>query len=285
MDALANATNSVMESADAVSREQVEDVLGNPDVLHAVFMGLGVAAILFSARRFPKVLATIASVSFGLWTALLVRDWQIEGTPLGFELPEGVWVPITAGVLAAALAGVLVYFVWRIALAALAAVIFTLLALAVCHLANVKPETLFDSSVELFQTYRVVGVVVLILALIVSLLLVRRFHEAVLLAATAHLGTLLLITGASYFTQRVGASTDTPISLLDSLARLVAAVHDGACDALEDCDCGARCKVEIIAWVASSWIIIVGQALWQRRQERKSKKPKANDLKDESGRS
>jgi len=284
MDTLANATNSVIESADALSREQVEDVLGHPDVLHAVFVGLGITAIVLSARRFPKLLATIASVSVGLWTALLVRDWQIEGTPLGFDLPGGVWVPIAAGVLAAALAGVLVYFVWRVALAALAAVLFTLLALAVCHLASVKPEALFDTGAELLQTYRVVGVVVLVLALIASLLLVRRFHEAVLLVATVHLGTLLLITGASYFMQRVGTSTDTPISLLDSLARLVAAVHDGACDALEDCDCGVRCQVEVIAWFLSSWTIIVGQIVWQRRQARKCKTQQAKDGKDEPGR-
>jgi len=271
MDVLANTTDSVLESAESLSREQVEDILGNPDVLHTIFLALGIAAILFSVRRFPKVLATIASVSIGLWTALLFRDWQIEGTPLGFNLPGGAWVPIIAGVLAATLAAVLVYFMWRVALAVLAAAIFMLLSLAVCHLASVKPETLFDSGVELLQTYRVVGVVVLILALIISLLLVRRFHEALLIVATVHLGTLLLITGASYFAQRIVASADTPISLLDSLARLVAAVHAGACDALEDCDCRVRCKLEIIAWVVSSWIIITGQAIWQRSQEKTSK--------------
>ena len=56
-----------------VTREGVEHFLGDPDVLHATSLLLGIVAIVF-AKRLPMLLAAVASTSLGLWVGLVVQD-------------------------------------------------------------------------------------------------------------------------------------------------------------------------------------------------------------------
>merc|ERR1719507_2946331 len=87
-------------------------------------------------------------------------------------LPDGIWLPIITGMMAAVAAAALTYFTWRAALVLLTAGIITLVAVALCRLFDVSPERIFKLGASLLSAYRVVGAVVLILAIFVSVLLV-----------------------------------------------------------------------------------------------------------------
>lgn len=279
--AAVNSTNSTGNAtAWPLSAEDLEHFLGDPDVLHALGLVLGVAAICFS-RRFPLVLAVSSSISLGLWIGLVVQDRQAYGQPLWgeVELPEGIWVPIVAGLLSAVAAGMLVKLAWKAALALLTAGLVMLLALAVCRLVNVSPEEFFEFGAWLLSTYRVVGAIVLVVAVILSAAAVQKFHKAVIIFASAHLGVLLLLSGASHFSQRAGAS-EAPFSLLDDLARIWSEARAGNCEiwepeegedpsfaeGMDRCDCGDRCRTEILAWILGSLTAVLGHWYLHRRE-------------------
>jgi len=264
------------------SHEEVEHFLGDPDVDHAAALVLGAIAIVYG-RRLPMLLAGVASISLGLWTALVVHDRQAFNQPLfnDVTLPEGDWVPIVAGLLAGAAAAALCKVAWRAALVLLTAGILMLLAMALCRLANVSPDRIFKVGASLLSAYRVIGAVVLVVGILGSALAVKQFHQKMITFASAHLGTLLLLSGVSHFSARVGA--DAPFSLLDDLARIISEVRDGRChlwendDAahLQKCDCNQQCQTEICAWIASSVAVLAIRQLrtWleSRRELRKKR--------------
>jgi hypothetical protein len=142
----------------------------------------------------------------------------------------------------------------------------------------------------------------LIVAIIGSVLLVRRFHKGMVSFASANMGTLLLLSGVSYFSQKAGA--EAPFSLLDDLARILSEVRGGRCHlweasaegqaaeqlnrlleqlreagddpGLRGCDCEEQCRTEIVAWMASTVTVIAGRYLLSRldrkRKDRNSQK-------------
>ncbi|CAJ1353195.1 unnamed protein product, partial [Effrenium voratum] len=120
------------------------------------------------------------------------------------------------------------------ALALLTGGLVTLIALAACRLANVSPEKVFQLGSTLLSSYRVVGAVVLTLSVIVFFFMVRSCHTQMAEFASAQLGTLLLLSGVSYFSARVGA--EAPFSLLDDMARMAAEVRGGNCHLWQDED-------------------------------------------------
>lgn len=270
------------------TREEVEHFLGDPDVLHAAALVLGATAVVFG-KRLPQLFAAVSAVSFGLWVAVIIQDRQTFNQPLFglVDLPEGIWVPIVAGLLTAGGAAALSLLAWRAALTLLTGGILMLIAVALCRLWNVSPDRIFKVGASLLSAYRVVGAVVLVLAVLVSAALVKKFHKAMIVFASAHLGTLLLLSGTSHFAQRAGV--DAPFSLLDDLARIMAEVRGGRChvweaqagedayDAgLKGCDCQEKCRQEILAWLASSWAVLIARA-WQWWREKKAKKRKDSE--------
>lgn len=286
-DLIANESNSTWLSA-----AEVEHFLGDPDVLHAIALILGIGAIVWG-RRLPHMLAAIASTSLGLWVGLVVQDRQHFDAPLfgSVDLPEGKWFPWFAGITAAAAAAILSYFTWKLALALLTGGLFTLIALAACRVANVSPEKVFQLGSSLLSSYRIVGAIVLTLSVIAFFLLVRKCHAQMAEFASATLGTLLLLSGVSHFSSRVGA--EAPFSLLDDMARMAAEVRRGNChlwkDAEEEdtgllsCDCGERCRTEIAAWLASSGIVLLSKIVlrWYRtRQESRTSQEESAPLRD-----
>jgi len=285
-DILVNASQTLATNATVwVSREEVEHFLGDPTVLHTVALVLGIISIMFG-RRLPQVLAFVASVSFGLWVGLLVQDRQIYNQPmLGVDLPDGIWLPLTLGTIAAISAALLVWVAWRTALILLTAGLFMFISVAIWRLMNVSPERMFKDGASLLSTYRVVGAVSLVVAVLVFALLVRRFHNAMVAFASAHLGTLLFLSGVSHFAQRAGAD-EAPFSLLDDLARVFAEVRSGKCHlwdngededtGLEGCDCSHHCRTEILAWLLSSVTVLAGRA-WMDYSARRAKKKKMED--------
>jgi len=282
----AGATNG---TATWLTRQEVEHFLGDPDVLHAIALALGVAAIAFG-RRLPQLLAGVSSVSLGLWVGLVVQDRQVFDQPLvgSIDVPDGVWFPIVAGVLTTAAAGALGLLAWRVALVLLTAGLFSMIALAICRLANASPEKILQVAGSLLSTYRIVGAVVLVLTILISSLLVRRFHEGMIAFSSAHLGTLLLLSGISHFTQVAGAS-EVPFSLLDDFARIMAEVRGGRCELwsgegtkgessdLHGCECGDQCRSEIVAWLASSMTVLGGRFVMKKLKERSGKGQKPSD--------
>ncbi|CAE8685996.1 unnamed protein product, partial [Polarella glacialis] len=273
-----NQTNS---SSSWFSKDEVEHFLGDPDVLHAVALVLGTGAIVLG-RRLPMMLAVVASVTLGLWVGLVIQDRQAYNNPLfgAIDLPEGQWVPLVAGFLAASAAAGLSYLTWKLALALLTGFLVALLAISACRLANVSPEKIFQLGASLLSAYRVVGAVVLTLAVLVSYVLVRKCHKVMASFASAQLGTLLLLSGVSHFSARVG--NKAPFSLLDDLARIVAEVRGGRCQmwaegeeeagsgenatgggdtGLLGCDCGDQCRTEISAWMLSSATVLAARGL------------------------
>jgi len=257
---LTNSTNAWL------TREEFEHFLGDPAVLHIFALVMGLIAILLS-KRFPLILAAVASISAGLWVALIMQDRQnYHQTMAGQELPEGIWLPIVSGLLTTLSVAALTMLVWRLALAMLVGGLVMLIAISVCRLANVSPQKIVEIGTSALSTYRVVGAIVLVVAVLVSALLAKYFHEAMFSFASAHLGTLLLLSGISYFAQTAGGA-EAPFSLLDDLARIFAEVRSGRChlwakthtgeDSLKSCDCGETCQTEITAWLASSWTVLL----------------------------
>lgn len=248
------------------SADEVEHLLGDPDVDHAVAVVLGAVAVVYG-RRLPQLLAAVAAMSFGLWTALVIHDRQVYDQPLfgKIHLPSGEWVPIVAGLLAGVLAGLLCRVAWKAALVGLTAGLLVLISASICRLFNVSPDKVVQVAASKLSAYRVVGAVVLVVGVIASALLVKRFHKHMIKFSSAFLGTLLLLSGVSHFSARIGAGT--PFSLLDDLARIYSEVRDGNCklweqpDAapLQRCDCQEDCQTEILAWIASSFAVLIAR--------------------------
>jgi len=286
-----NSSNSSNSTLTWLSRYEVEHFLGDPGVLHAIGLVFGLVAILFS-KRLPVLLAVVASLTLGLWVGLLVQERQTFEEPLigDLETPDGIWLPITLGVLAAIAAAALAKFAWRAALALLTSGVLMLLALAICRLLNTTPEDMFKMGAALLSTYRVIGVVVLVVTILLSALAVRKFHKVMVGFTSAHLGVLLLLSGLSHFAQRLGA-VERPFSLLDDLARIAAEVRGGRCKLWEEgsepaternadghakvvsssavdfesCDCGDQCRTEILAWILGSLTVVLFRWYWDRR--------------------
>jgi len=231
------------------------------------------------------LLAGVSSVSLGLWVGLVVQDRQAFDQPLvgNISLPEGAWFPVIAGLATAIAAGVLGLMAWRIALVLLTAGLFTMIAVAICRLANASPEKMLQVAGALLSAYRVVGAVVLCVMILLSALLVKRFHKAMIAFSSAHLGTLLVLSGVSHFAQVAGAS-EAPFSLLDDFARIMAEVRGGRChlwsgeapstltSGLQGCDCGEQCRTEILAWLASSWTVLCGRCVMNQCKKRSGKR-------------
>jgi len=291
-----NATNGTEDAFWTV--EQLDHFLGDPDVLHGVALVMGIAAIGLG-KRLPQMLAAVSATTLGLYVGLVVQNRQQFSEPVfgTVEIPEGVWVPIVAGVVAGAAAASLAYLTWRVALVLLTGSIVMLLGLAVCRILNVPPERIFTVGVSLLSAYRVVGAIVLIVAIIGSVLLVRRFHKGMVSFASANLGTLLLLSGVSYFSQKAGA--EAPFSLLDDLARILSEVRGGRCHlweasregqeagddpGLHGCDCEEQCRTEIAAWIASTATVLAGRYIlsWygRKRKDRRSQKKSEKEEKE-----
>lgn len=271
---IANSSNHT-----GLTEEDFEHFLGDPDVLHALALLLGIGAIMLG-KRLPMLLAGVASVSMGLWVGLVVQDRQHFNNPLfgSIDLPKGTWVPWAAGIMAGSAAAGLSYLTWKTALALLTGGLVTLLALASCRLANVSPEKIFKVGSNFLSSYRVVGAVVLTLSVVVCYFAVRKCHEHMADFASAQLGTLLLLSGVSHFSARVGAQA--PFSLLDDLARIAAEVRGGNCHLWDDgevsgkadrrgCDCNEQCRTEIAAWMASSATVLISRVYIRWRRKRK----------------
>lgn len=284
MDLFANASAIIANHSAALNEtngtiwlthEEVEHFLGDPDVDHGLALVLGAISIVYG-RRLPQLLAGVASLSVGLWTGLIIQDKQVFGEPIfgKIDLPEGAWVPLLAGVLAGVAASVLCKVAWRTALVLLTAGLVMLLALATCRLANLQPDKIFSVGASLLSAYRIVGSVVMVLAILGSAFAVRRVHKYMIEFASAFLGTLLLLSGVSHFATRVG--NDAPFSLLDDLARIISEVRSEKCHLwehdeahhLEKCDCEEKCQTEIGAWLASSGTVLLARWFKTRLIER-----------------
>lgn len=288
-DGPANATSGAGD--DFWTAEQLDHFLGDPDVLHAAALVMGIAAIGLG-KRLPQLLAAVSATTLGIYVGLVVQNRQHFDEPVfgSVDLPDGVWLPIVAGVVAGAVAGGLAFLTWRVALVFLTGGVVLLLALAICRLFNVPPDRIFRIGASLLSAYRVVGAIMLIVAIIGSVFLVRRFHKGMVSFASANLGTLLLLSGVSYFAQKVGS--EAPFSLLDDLARILSEVRGGRChlweasaDAQADgeagadpglhgCDCAEQCRTEILAWIASTITVLAGRRLLSRQERRRKEKKK-----------
>jgi len=286
---IVNYTNST----DWLTASEVEHFLGDPDVLHGMALLLGVGAIALG-KRLPHMLAAVASLSLGLWVGLIVQDRQHFDNPLfgTVSLPEGQWVPWVAGICAGSAGAVLSYFTWKAALALLTAGLVALIAMASCRLANVSPDKIFKLGSNLLSSYRVVGAAALALSVIVFFCLVRKFHKHMADFASAQLGTLLLLSGVSHFSARVGA--EAPFSLLDDLARIAAEVRGGNCHLWESnesetaeaedsglvgCDCSDQCRTEISAWLVSAATVLITRWIirWHRKRKAARDKPSVEE--------
>lgn len=309
-DGFLNATNGTEDAFWTV--EQLDHFLGDPDVLHAVALVMGIAAIGLG-KRLPLMLAAVSATTLGLYVGLVVQNRQQFNEPMfgTVEIPEGVWVPIVAGLVSGTAAASLAYLTWRVALVLLTGSVVMLLGLAICRLLNVPPERIFTVGASLLSTYRVVGAVALIVTIIGSVLLVRRFHKGMVSFASANLGTLLLLSGVSYFSQKAG--NEAPFSLLDDLARILSEVRGGRCHlweasaegqaggeaaeplnrllqqlreagddpGLHGCDCEEQCKTEIFAWIASTITVLVGRYIMSRYDRKRKDKSKSSQNKSE----
>jgi len=213
-----------------------------------------------------------------------VQERQAFNQPVaGINLPDGTWVPILCAMLSGSAAAGLVLVTWRAALALLTAGVVMFLSVAICRIANLSPQRILDAGGAVLSSYRIIGAVILVVVLLACAFLVRRFHAAMVTFASAHLGTLLFLSGVSHFVKRAG-QIEAPFSLLDDLARVFAEVRSGRChvwdkgdgkdQGLKGCDCSDQCRTEISAWIASSIAVLAGHAYLKYR-ERRYKKLKA----------
>lgn len=265
---IANISNGSIVNNTWPTEGEIEHLLGDPDFDHAIALILGAVAVVYG-RKLPQLLALVAALAFGLWTALVIHDRQMYDQPLfgTVDLPKGEWLPILGGVLAGAAAGLLCKVAWKASLVLLTAGLLVLIAMALCRLMNVSPDKVLQLAATQLSTYRVVGAVVLVVGLVLSALLVKSCHEYMITFASAFLGTLLLLSGISHFSSRVGAGT--PFSLLDDLARILAEVRDGNCHLwdhdeaapLQKCKCESNCQTEILAWIVSSVTVLIARIL------------------------
>eukprot|EP00929_Paragymnodinium_shiwhaense_P007779 TRINITY_DN111689_c0_g1_i1.p1 TRINITY_DN111689_c0_g1~~TRINITY_DN111689_c0_g1_i1.p1 ORF type:complete len:281 (+),score=60.22 TRINITY_DN111689_c0_g1_i1:63-845(+) len=257
----------------ASESSDIETFVGTPEVLNAIFFFLGLAMVI-AGRRAPTVVAALAAVALGLWTGVVVQGWQEYGTPLGFQLAGGIWVPIVCAVVVACVAGVLIMTMWKVALAILTALMLATVVVAILRFADLEPETLFDSGLALLSRYSVVGIIVFVVALVLLMSLVHKFYEAMFLFAAIHLGTLLLVSGASYFVQ-LWKGDATITTVIDGLAAMVSDAFKGECSEWESCDCDDTCRAGIASWIVLSWFfmflhVFVPRCVAKRKAESKA---------------
>jgi len=271
------------------SLPEIEHFLGDPDVLHIAFVGLGLVALLFS-KRFPQVLGLVAAICIGLWVALVVQEKQVfvGSSFAGIEVPQGSWVPLVVGLLAAAAAGIVAYFTWRIALGAITYGVLAMLFIAICRLFNMSPEQVLRKSNEAISAHPMAGAIALVIAIFLAVFLIRKCHKAMASFVSAHIGMLLLLSGLSYFMQKASGE-EAPFSLMQDLARIWSQVRHGRCHIfdnvsestnLQGCDCGEHCRGDIAAWILGSWVVLVLR-YWSTKCEERRKLQKKKDSLEE----
>lgn len=266
-----------MELARNLSELQQAEWIGTPVVLNAIFLCLGLIMVV-AGKKSPKIVAALAAIAVGLWAGVIVESWQRYGTPLGFEISKSPLAPIVAAVVVACVAGVLVLTVWKMALAILTALILATVAVGILRFAKVQPETLFDSGVALLSQYNLVGIIVFVVALVALILLVNRFYEFMFLFAAIHLGTLLLVSGASYFLQLSQTSQDDATSVMENLANMISDAFKGECHAVDNCDCDEACRAGIATWIILSWLFMALHLIipcWLERKKAEEKRSAA----------
>merc|ERR1711920_389031 len=97
----------------------------------------------------------------------------------------------------------------------------------------------------------------------------NRFYEFMFLFASIHLGTLLFVSGASFFLQRSQAQADST-SILQNLANMISDAFKGECNAVDGCDCDETCRAEIATWITLSWFFIALHLIIPRWLARKA---------------
>jgi hypothetical protein len=248
-------------------------------MLHGAAFILGIVAIsLGSSKKLPHFLSMVAATFFGLYAAMVIQERQSFHQPVAgsWEMPDGVWVPIVVGILAGLAAGAIAWATWRINIVLLTTGLVVLLTLATFRLFEVSPEHTIQVGAALFSAHRVVSAVVLVVAILVLIFGIRRFPEAVICFTSAFLGTLLLLSGLSYFVQRAGSAAS--FSLLEDVGRIMSEMWEGQCkrlpltDGVSTCDCGNRCRTEILTWIICSVIVMFGHFVIYRMLKEAEKK-------------
>jgi len=269
-----NLTNTISTDLDL---DQMESFLGTPIILNSIFLFLGLVMVV-AGRKAPKAVAVLAAIAVGLWAGVIVESWQHYGTPFGFQISDSVWVPIISAVVVAGIAGMLVLTVWNVALAILTALIVATVVVAIMRLFDVEPETLFNSGVALLSQYNVVGIIVFVVALVTFVLLVNRFYESMFLFASVTLGTLLLVSGASFFLQ-MHQDGIASVSIMENLATMVSDAFKGECQDVDGCDCDEECRAGIATWIGLSWLFIAVHLIipcWLEKKEAAEKKARTD---------
>lgn len=261
-----------------VTREDIALILADSDAVHVMLLALGTLVILVG-DKFPKLISAVAAITFGFWCGLMIQERQDAGKSFGNMMPkaleESAHLPGLVSLGAAVAAGTLVHFAQKVALVVLTGGVFMLVCGSVLRLANINPTALYDENKDV-NIYGMVGISAFVVGVVVCGLLVKKFHKAMLLICSALIGTLLMISGISYFAQRDGSNDTVPVSLLDDLANTFADVRSGKCHIFGErkggCDCGEDCKVEIIAWFSCSALVLaVRYGLTQCNKRRKYK--------------
>eukprot|EP00397_Hematodinium_sp_SG-2012_P037857 GEMP01041100.1.p1 GENE.GEMP01041100.1~~GEMP01041100.1.p1 ORF type:complete len:382 (+),score=88.11 GEMP01041100.1:81-1226(+) len=266
-----------------VTTEDVEHFLGDADTVHALLLVFGILVIIIG-DKFPKLVSTVTSLAFALWCGLMVQQRQDMGKGFGGILPktweESSSLPAIAFFVAAGAAGALVHFAQKAALVVLTGGVFMLVSGSVLRLANINPTELYDDR-DSMNMNSAVALGAFVVGMVVCMYLARKFHKIVLLVCSALIGTMLMISGISYFAQKDEDPDKVPVSLLDDLAHTFADVRSGKCHVFGakkgGCDCGEDCKTEIIAWFICSALVLLVRYSWHRCNERRKYKLMRDD--------
>lgn len=246
---------------------------------------MGLLIILFG-DKYPKLIAVVATLTFGFWCGIMVQERQDADKSFGLpsSWDESRSLPGIVAVVAAGAAGLLVHFARSAALVVLTAGVITLACASVFRLVNINPAHVYDSEGINYKALIGIGVFVIILCLCLHCL-VKKFHNVMLMICGALLGCMLLVSGISYLSQR---GSDQPVSLLDDLARTVTNVKSGRCrDSFDErgCHCGHGCKIEILLWLLCSAIVLIVRLILYRRREKMKKRYTQMDNMDEGSES
>lgn len=286
-----NTNNSTMflnHSSVFQNREEFEHFLGDPDVVHGVAVGFGVLTLCF-ATRFPKLLGGIAVVTFGVWVGLVFQDLGDNPDPEAtVQFDEGLWwLPLFMAIVSSILAGIFAYKTERVGLGILASAILVMISLTFMRLTGMHVEaSLNDMHTKPFHEFGVYVYGTIMVVSMVFVFVTKYYYEGVLKFVSAFLGTLLVISGCSYFIQDWSQSdleeledSRDGFSLLDDIARMVAQVRYEQCveyselyperHSKEGCECELDCMSEIVAWYILSFAVLIFRWWYERAQQMK----------------
>jgi hypothetical protein len=233
----------------------------HPEVLHALCLLMGLT-ILFAREYHGWVVAVVASLTVGLFLALIVQDRAETHDSIMGYLPYEIWAPLAVGVCGACGVGVMAYLLRGLAAIILNACIASLLFAAVVRMGDPDLVAPYDTVV-----FGIFGV--WFFACSIMRCQDRRWGKYLLLISGAWLGSFLAVAGLGYFIQGP-LGVEQRKSMFDDLGQLIGAVMYGYCghapigthpafDAQVHtekekpqpvrCQCHEKCRVQYACWV------------------------------------